>query len=160
MSKEKDEAEIFEEVKFDDEEPLLTRHFAFNKKHLVRNYYEVATKILKCLRDHGPVENMPYYSNPEKEFSAVLGAKYNQKDRIRRKAIVFTTTRGGKGSSWKLDDRNLQHMLKHGDKYGIEGINNTKGTYHSHALEPLINYFIDSDDIPLSLKDFDIKSGK
>ena len=152
--------EKYDVVEFEDEEQLLTRHFAFDDKHLVLNYFEVAKKVLMCLRDHGPIENMPYYSNPEKEFSAVLGAKYNQKERIRRKAIVFTTTKGGKGSSWKLDDKNLQHMLKHGDKYGIEGKNNTKGTYHSHALEPLINYFIDSEDIPLSLNDFNIKDSK
>ncbi len=143
-------------IVFEDENEVVGRHFSFDENHQVVNYFEVAVKILLCLRDN-PVTGMPYYSDPTKEFSATLSTKYNRKDNIRRKAILFTTTKGGKGSKWKLDDKSLQHMLETGQKYGLEGLNDTKGTYHAHALEPVINYFIETPDIDLSITDFEFR---
>ncbi len=127
---------------FPDEEGASHSQFRLDPKQPVENFDIVAMKILLELKNNGPFEGLRYLSDPTKTFSAAYGTKFNRENQVIRKAIIFTTTSGGKGSSWKLDDISLQHMLATGDKYGLEGKNQTKGTYHAHALDPLINFMI------------------
>jgi hypothetical protein len=142
MSSNKDNIE-YESMFLDDSgEQSEPTFFIFDKDHRVENFQDAAREILTCLKTKGPIESLKYLSDPTKEFSAEYTTKFNRKRSEPLSAILFTTTKGGKGSKWKLDSRSLQHMLYTGDKYGIEGANDTKGTYHAHALQPLINHLV------------------
>ncbi len=141
-------------IEFEDDK---NEPYTVNEKHRIREdkVYDLALKILLCLRNHPlPEDGLPYSTDPNKRFMAELSTKTSRADGLTRKAIRFTTIIGGSGTSWKLDDNSLQHMLATGDRFGLEGRKGKKGTYHAHALEPLINYFIDTDGIDLSLDDF------